>query len=171
MGDPLKIVRRAAMTISLDGVDLGYTDGGQEVNRDQSEFPVEVDQELTPVDADITGESMEISTVFAESSKENLAVYYNAVNTGAAPSTITGNFGGTTTKQGGQLILDTIKSVTISGTAYKIKFTFYNVYAKPNGALKYAKGAIAGVPLKFVCLAQVANSEGSKLGKYEYIAI
>ena len=171
MGDPLKIIRRAAMTVSLDGVDMGYTNGGQEVNREQEEFEVMVDQELSPVAADIIGEKITISVVFAESSKENLAVYYNAVNTGAVPSTITGNFGGTTTIQGGQLILDTIKTVTISGTAHKIRFTFYDVYAKPNGSPKYAKGAIAGGPLKFTCLAQTANSEGSRLGKYEYIAI
>lgn len=171
MGDPLKIIRRAAMTVTLDGTDLGYTTGGQEVNRDQQEFEVEVDQELAPVGADIIGEKIDISLVLAESSKEALAIYFNAVNTGAAPATITGNFGGTTTLQHGQLILDTIKSVTISGTEYKIRFTFYDAYAKPNGSLKYAKGAIAGVPLKFVCLAQTDHSDGQTLGKYEFVAV
>lgn len=171
MGDPLKILRRAALNVSLDGVDLGYTDGGQTVTRTQEVFEVPVDQELSPVAADIIGEKIEISVVLSESSKENLAVYFNGANTGAVPNTITGNFGGTTTLTDGQLILDTIQTVTISGTAYKLKYTFYNAYASPNGDLKYAKGAVAGVPLKFTCLSQTANSDGQMLGKYEFIAI
>jgi len=147
--------------VRLDGADVGYTDGGVEVEKAVEIFEKMVDQELDAIDVVPTKYSMFVRTTMAEATLENLKIIWNE------PEAIV-TAGNTRTLYLGyqQTIPDhLLEFVGSSPEGYTRTYTLYRAKQITSSAHTLQKEDKVVFPVEFRCLPDWDRDIGKRYGK------
>ena len=138
-------------TVFLDGSDVGYTEGGVEVEKTMDTFEKLVDQELDACDIAVTQYSVLVRTSFAEDTLENIKRAWNE------PSSITTTTGPPkfrTLKFGYQQEIPEheLKFIGYSPDGLNREYVFYRAKQMSSSAKTLQKTDKAVIPVEFRCL-------------------
>lgn len=142
-------------------VDLGYTDGGVDVNIGIDYQDVHVDQELDPVLIVASGRNVRLTTVLAEPTPANLnrAIGGQATLTTVAASS--GVRGHTDADLNATLTLNYLTAgfdVRLPGDVEALRIIAWKAQGRGSPAIKFAADSKATIPLELQAFPDAANS-------------
>jgi len=153
-------------SVSVDGSDVGYTEGGVEIEKGFEVFEKLVDQELDACDIVPTQYTMIARTQFAEATLENLKIAWNEpssiVTTVGPPSFRTLNLGYQQTIPEHELIF-----IGYSPAGLQRKFTLWRAKSIDSSAMSLQKTEKVVIPVTFRCLPDVSKIEAERYGKVD----
>ena len=149
--------------VFVDGTEIGYTEGGVEVEKGMDTFEKLVDQELDACDIAVTQYTMVVRTSFAEATLENIKRAWNE------PSTITTTTGPPlyrTLKLGYQQELPehTLKFIGYSPEKQNREYNFRRAKQIASSAHTLQKGDKIVVPVEFRCLPDFSKDTEERYG-------
>lgn len=149
--------------VLLDGADVGYTEGGVEVEKTMEIFEKEVDQELDACDVAVTKYTMVVRTTFAEDTLENIKRAWNESST---ITTVTGPPAYRELKFGVQQEIPEHELIFIGYSPDKLqrKYVFYRAKRITASAKSLKKGEKTVIPVEFRCLADFTKPAGEEYG-------
>lgn len=147
----------------LDGTDVGYTEGGVEVEKGMDTFDKLVDQELDACDIAVTQYTMVVRTSFAEAILENIK---RAWNEASAIITTTGPPLYRTLKLGIQQEIPehTLKFVGYSPEKLNREYNFRRAKQITTSAHTLQKGDKVVIPVEFRCLPDFTKPAAEQYG-------
>jgi len=151
MSRECKNILHGISSVFIDGSQVGYTEGGVEVEKGMDTFEKLVDQELDACDIAVTQYTMIVRTSFAEATLENIKIAWNEP---AAITTTVGPPKYRTLKLGYQQELPehTLKFVGYSPEKLKREYNFHRAKQIATSAHTLQKGDKIVIPVEFRCL-------------------
>lgn len=162
-----KIRLGACDTMTLLGVDLGSSIGGAELTYNPTNFLVEIDQAIMPVQAFKTKEEISFGVALAQYQMSLVAAVFSYAQTGVTtvagtPSTDTLYFGGTVNLQEGTFDWSCPKN---DGTVNKIRGHFNNCFAYKQGKFDFKRDKSTEIQkCELLALADLTKVQGQQAG-------
>ncbi len=162
--NPDNFIKGAPEAIYIDGLYLGQTHGGLELEHGIETSDIESDQSLVPLRTIKTGETFSLSVPLGEVSLENLrqvwGVSAEIEDLGNGRRRLT--FGGDTaiTEKSVMLILP-------AGSGKKWAVTFYRCAIVAPGTLSWNRDDQVDLPLEITILADTSRPAGDQVGRIE----
>lgn len=162
MGECRNILHGIAQVL-LDGSDVGYTEGGVEVEKTMDTFEKEVDQELDACDIAVTKYTMVVRTSLAEDTLENIK---RAWNESSGIVTVTGPPKYRELKFGIQQEIPEHELTFIGYSPDKLqrKYVYYRAKQISSSAKTLQKGDKTMIPVEFRCLPDFDKPAGEEYG-------
>ena len=143
-------------TVYVDGVDVGYTQGGVSVRKNMDLFDVEADQAVGVVTKKVQMEKMTLSTTMLESTLANmkLAMSEPASNTATAGTTLILGCSSPT-------VLDhTVTLIGVGPSSQTRRYTFYRAMVAEQVEHPFgARSAVSVLPLALELLKDSSHNE------------
>ena len=148
-------------SVALDGVDVGYTSDGVEIEKGMDVFEKLVDQELDALDIVPVQYMMTVRTQMAEASLANLYKVWNETNGPATSGTYR------TLKLGYQQEIPEHELVFVgkSPEGYTRTYTLWRAKSVESSAHSLKKDDKIVVPVSFRCLPDFDKSEDERYGQ------
>ena len=158
MADKTKILVSAA-TVTIGGVNIGFTTGGVAITPSRDTVNIEADQSDFPLFIKTTGRSVTIAMKLMEVTPENLKLAWGE------PANVVGD----SIKIGAPEQSPIEKEIVITGTRMdgkQVKYTFYSCIVSGNGAFEFQKNAAGVLDVTFTATYDPTNDA---IGKMEIV--
>lgn len=144
----------------VDGVDLGYTEGGFLLQHTTDKVEVEVDQSYSPVKIHKTKETFGLKTNLAQASIANLKIVWEQTET------ITSSATNRTLSWGmNQSIVEhTLRFEGVSPEGFKRIYTVHRAVVWETGDINISKNGASLIPVTFRILPDEAQGAGKEYG-------
>jgi len=161
MGDRRNILHGITQ-VQVDGADVGYTEGGVEIEKTLDTFEKEVDQELDATDICPTKYSMIVRTSFAEITLANIKRVWNE---NASIVTVPGV--SDTLALGYQQTIPEhqLKFIGTAPSGFSRTYTLWRAKQISSSAHSLQKGEKAVIPVEFRCLPDFDKSTDERYGQ------
>lgn len=142
-------------------VDLGYTDGGVNVNIGIDYADVHVDQELDPVLIVASGRNVRLATVLAEPTPSNLNRAIGGQATLTTVAAISGTRGHTDADLNATLTLNYLTAgfdIRLPGDVEALRIIAWKAQGRGSPQVQFAADAKATIPLELQAFPDAANA-------------
>jgi hypothetical protein len=167
MSEDRKNILVGAGTLKVDGVEIGFTEGGVTLSLEKEFYDVEADQETGILDKKETRQVCSIVTNLLEATLENIKIVWgieSPIETPSGKKVL--SFGGLS----GLCSSPQEHGLEFNGCApnkKQRKFVVYRAVSVETGEHSYLKGEKTVIPVTFQCLMDTDKPKGRRYGYYE----
>jgi len=167
MSEERKNILLGAGTLKVDGVEIGFTEGGVTLSLTKDWYDVEADQEVGILDKKEIREVCNIVTNLLEATLENIKIVWgisSPIETPSGKKIL--SFGGLSSPYD-MAPEHVLEFNGVAPNKKNRKFTVYRAVSIEAGEHAYLKGEKTVIPVTFQCLMDTDKPKGRRYGYYE----